>query len=52
MFGWNKRTSNKLNRLVELQLESISTAQLKQMLYDTYETMYIWGRTLKRKINL
>lgn len=52
MFGWNKNTSNKLNRLVELQLETVSRAQLKEMLYDAYDMMYIWGRTEKENKQL
>lgn len=47
--GWNKKVSS---RLVEMQAETISLAQLKQMLYDTYETFYIWGRTEKENKSL
>jgi hypothetical protein len=47
MFGWNKKVSNRLNRLIELQAQTISLSELKGMLYDTYETFYIWGRTEK-----
>ena len=49
IFGWNKKVSR---RLVEMQAETISLAQLKQMLYDTYETFYIWGRTEKENKSL
>ena len=52
MFGWNKKVSNRLNNLVELQAEKISLAQLKMMLYDTYETFYIWGKTEKKNKTL
>ena len=45
MFGWSKKVSNRLNNLVELQTETISLAQLKMMLYDTYEVFSIWGQT-------
>ena len=45
MFGWNKKVSNRLSTLVELQTETISLAQLKGMLYDTYEVFSIWGET-------
>ena len=52
MFGWSKKVSNRLNNLVELQTETISLAQLKMMLYDNYETFYIWGRTEKENKTL
>ena len=52
MFGWSKKVSNRLNNLVELQAETISLAQLKMMLYDNYETFYIWGRTEKENKTL
>jgi hypothetical protein len=45
MFGWNKKVSNRLSNLVELQAETISLAQLKQILYDSYEVFSIWGQT-------
>ena len=39
-------TSNSVyKRLVSLQEEAISVAQLKDILYDNYEIMYIWGST-------
>jgi hypothetical protein len=39
-------TSNSVyKRLVSLQEESISVTQLKDILYDNYEIMYIWGST-------
>lgn len=40
--GFNRKVSR---RLFELQTEKISLSQLKMMLYDTYETFKIWGRT-------
>ena len=45
MFGWNKKVSNRLSNLVELQAETISVAQLKGILYDSYEVFSIWGET-------
>lgn len=42
ILGLNKKVSR---RLVEMQAEKISLAQLKGMLYDTYEVFKIWGRT-------
>lgn len=44
IYGWNKKVSRKL---FEMQAEKISLAQLKDMLYDTYETFKIWGKTEK-----
>jgi len=39
-------TSNKVySKLVKLQEEAISLNELKDLLYDNYETFYIWGRT-------
>jgi hypothetical protein len=39
-------TSNSVyKRLVSLQEEAISVTQLKDILYDNYEIMYIWGST-------
>jgi len=37
--------NNVYKRLVKLQEEAISVSQLKDILYDNYEIMYIWGRT-------
>jgi hypothetical protein len=45
MFGWNKKVSGRLSNLVELQAETISLSKLKEILYDTYESFYIWGKT-------
>jgi len=42
IFGWNKKVGR---RLIEMQAETISLSQLKDMLYDTYETFKIWGKT-------
>jgi hypothetical protein len=47
MFGWNKKVSGRLSNLVELQAETISLSKLKEILYDTYESFYIWGKTEK-----
>jgi hypothetical protein len=49
ILGWNKKISR---RLVEMQAEKISLSQLKDMLYDTYETFYIWGKTEKESKTL
>ena len=45
MFGWNKKVSSRLSNLVQFQAETISLSKLKEILYDTYESFYIWGKT-------
>ena len=50
--NWNKKVSNRLSNLVELQSTTISLSQLKDMLYDTYEPFYIWGQTEKERKSL
>lgn len=38
-------TSKVFNKFLQLQEDTISVDQLKEMLYDNYELFYIWGRT-------